>query len=78
MNANQLSDLVGKSFEDLSVEEMQLLQGAGTAEPDSTPSVVAISSVEVSQAISTLVSIVSASVVSIVASKAGKCGGKDK
>ncbi|MFA9377713.1 MAG: lichenicidin A2 family type 2 lantibiotic [Lachnotalea sp.] len=76
MNNQKLNELVGKSFEDLSVEEMQELQGASSVEINSTPatpSIVYISTVEVSEAISTLISAVSVSVVSYIASKQRKC-----
>jgi type 2 lantibiotic (TIGR03893 family) len=61
-----MDKLVGKSFEDLSVEEMQELQGAGGVEANSTPSILfslasaglsAGLSGAVSKAISTLVTV---------------------
>ncbi|WP_313076149.1 lichenicidin A2 family type 2 lantibiotic [Lacrimispora sp.] len=73
MNKKKLNDLVGKSFEDLSVEEMQELQGASGVEVNSTPTVVVISTVEVSEAVSTLVSATAISVASYIASKKNKC-----
>ncbi|WP_044289661.1 MULTISPECIES: lichenicidin A2 family type 2 lantibiotic [Robinsoniella] len=59
--------LVGKSFEELSVEEMMELQGAADIEPRSA--IVVISTIEVSEAISVLVSTISAATVSIANSK---------
>ena len=61
MNNEKLNNLVGKSFEDLSVEEMEELQGAKGSQADSTV-VIPISTIEVSEAVSTLASIISASV----------------
>ena len=72
MNNEKLNNLVGKSFEDLSIEEMEELQGAAGSQVNSTV-VIPISTIEVSEAVSTLASIISASVVSYVASKAKKC-----
>lgn len=66
MNTKSMDKLVGKSFEDLSVEEMQALQGAGDVEVQSTPSIIwSLASVvasanvsgQVSKAISTLVTV---------------------
>lgn len=68
MNKKQL---VGKSFEELSVDEMMEMQGASNAEPFST--IVLISTIEVSEAVSVLVSILSASAISVVASKKKGC-----
>lgn len=74
MNNQKLNYLVGKSFEDLSVEEMQELQGAGDVEVQSTPTVVIpISTIQVSEAISVIISATTASVVSAIASKQKKC-----
>ena len=64
MNNQKLNELVGKSFEDLSIEEMQELQGASDTHVDSTPTILysvastvasAGLSGQVSKAISTLV-----------------------
>jgi type 2 lantibiotic (TIGR03893 family) len=74
MNNQKLNHLVGKSFEDLSVDEMQDLQGSGDVEVQSTPTVVVpISTIEISQAVSALLSVASMSVASYLASKAKKC-----
>ena len=74
MNNQKLNELVGKSFEDLSIEEMEELQGGSNIQVASTPTVVVpISTVEVSQAVSTLLSAASVSLASYIASKADKC-----
>lgn len=74
MNTKNMDKLVGKSFEDLSVDEMQALQGAGDVEVQSTPTVVIpISTIEISQAVSVIISATTASVVSAIASKQKKC-----
>jgi type 2 lantibiotic (TIGR03893 family) len=74
MHDQKLNRLVGKSFEDLSVEEMQELQGAGGVEVNSTPTIIIpISTIELSEAISVLLSLTTASVISVVATKQNKC-----
>ena len=74
MNNQKLNELVGKSFEDLSIEEMEELQGGSNIQVASTPTVVVpISTVEVSQAVSTLLSAASVSLASYIVSKADKC-----
>ena len=74
MNNQKLNELVGKSFEDLSIEEMEKLQGGSNIQVASTPTVVVpISTVEVSQAVSTLLSAASVSLASYIVSKADKC-----
>lgn len=72
MSSKNEANLVGKSFEELSVDEMMEMQGAATASPDSTV-VIPISTIEVSEAVSVLVSALSATTVSIVASKKSQC-----
>ena len=66
MNNQKLNELVGKSFEDLSIEEMEKLQGGSDAQVASTPSILysVVSTVasaglsgQVSHAISTLVTV---------------------
>ena len=65
-----MDKLVGRSFEELSVEEMQILQGAGTAEPDSTPSIIV--SVSLTVASGTLSGMASKAVSTLVTA-AAKC-----
>ncbi|MFA9377712.1 MAG: lichenicidin A2 family type 2 lantibiotic [Lachnotalea sp.] len=64
MDKKNINGLVGKSFEDLSVEEMQEIQGASDVDVNSTPSIIysvisvvgsAAASGQISKAISTLV-----------------------
>ncbi|WP_313076150.1 lichenicidin A2 family type 2 lantibiotic [Lacrimispora sp.] len=64
MDKKVLNNLVGLSFEDLSIEEMQELQGASGVEVNSTPSIIysalstaasAAASAQVSKAVSTLI-----------------------
>lgn len=72
MNSKNVNNLVGKSFEELSVEEMMEMQGAANADANSTI-VIPISTIEISEAVSVLVSALSASTISVVASKKNKC-----
>lgn len=72
MSSKNVNDLVGKSFEELSVEEMMEMQGAANADANSTV-VIPISTIEISEAVSVLVSALSASTISVVASKKNKC-----
>lgn len=72
MNSKNVNNLVGKSFEELSVEEMMEMQGAANADANSTV-VIPISTIEISEAVSVLVSALSASTISVVASKKNKC-----
>ncbi len=72
MNSKNVTSLVGKSFEELSVDEMMEMQGAANVQPNSTI-VIPISTIEVSEAVSVLVSALSASTISLVASKKNKC-----
>lgn len=72
MNSKNVNNLVGKSFEELSVDEMMEMQGAANAEVNSTV-VIPISTIEVSEAVSVLVSALSAATVSVVASKKNQC-----
>jgi len=51
MSPREIDQLVGKAFEELSVEEMQELQGTGELEDESTPACV-IASATVSAAFS--------------------------
>ena len=64
--------LVGKSFEELSLDEMMEIQGAADVDPASTVAI-PISTIEVSEAVSTLVSAVTVSVASYIATKRKKC-----
>jgi type 2 lantibiotic (TIGR03893 family) len=66
MNTKHINNLVGKSFEDLSINEMETLQGAGDVEVQTTPTIIwsVVSTVasgnlsaQVSKAISTLVTV---------------------
>lgn len=66
------TNLVGKSFEELSLDEMMEIQGAADADPASTIAI-PISTIEVSEAISTLVSVSVASYASYLATKRKKC-----
>lgn len=72
MSSKNVNNLVGKSFEELSVEEMMEMQGAANADVNSTV-VIPISTIEISEAVSVLVSALSASTISVVASKKNKC-----
>ncbi|MBU5474180.1 MAG: type 2 lantibiotic [Clostridiales bacterium] len=72
MSSKNVNNLVGKSFEELSVEEMMEMQGAANADANSTV-VIPISTIEISEAVSVLVSALSASTISVVASKKNKC-----
>ena len=72
MSSKNVNNLVGKSFEELSVEEMMEMQGAANADANSTV-VIPISTIEISEAVSVLVSALSASTISVVASKKIKC-----
>ena len=72
MSSKNVNNLVGKSFEELSVEEMMEMQGAANADANSTV-VITISTIEISEAVSVLVSALSASTISVVASKKNKC-----
>lgn len=65
-------NLVGKSFEELSVDEMMQIQGAADVDPASTV-VVPISTIEISEAISVIASAATASIASYLASKRNKC-----
>ncbi|MDR3190646.1 MAG: lichenicidin A2 family type 2 lantibiotic [Lactobacillaceae bacterium] len=56
MKNDQMKNLIGTSFEELSIEEMERMQGAGGDIVNSTPTVVAISTIEVSEALSALAS----------------------
>ncbi len=72
MSSKNVNNLVGKSFEELSVEEMMEMQGAASADANSTV-VIPISTIEISEAVSVLVSAISASTISVAASKKNKC-----
>lgn len=72
MSSKNVNNLVGKSFEELSVEEMMEMQGAANADANSTV-VIPISTIEISEAVSVLVSAISASTISVAASKKNKC-----
>lgn len=72
MSSKNVNNLVGKSFEELSVEEMMEMQGAANADANSTV-VIPISTIEISEAVSVLVSALSASTIYVVASKKNKC-----
>ena len=72
MNSKNVNNLVGKSFEELSVDEMMEMQGAANAEVNSTI-VIPISTIEISEAVSILVSAFSAATISAAASKKKQC-----
>lgn len=72
MSSKNVNNLVGKSFEELSVEEMMEMQGAANADANSTI-VIPISTIEISEAVSVIVSAVSATTISVAASKKNKC-----
>lgn len=72
MSSKNVNNLVGKSFEELSVEEMMEMQGAANAEANSTI-VIPISTIEISEAVSVIVSAVSAATISVAASKKKQC-----
>lgn len=66
------ANLVGKSFEELSLDEMMEIQGAADADPASTV-VIPFSTIEVSEAISTVLSLTVASIASYLATKRKQC-----
>lgn len=72
MSSKNVNNLVGKSFEELSVEEMMEMQGAANADANSTI-VIPISTIEISEAVSVIVSAVSAATISVAASKKKQC-----
>lgn len=72
MSSKNVNNLVGKSFEELSVEEMMEMQGAANADANSTI-VIPISTIEISEAVSVIVSAVSAATISVAASKKNQC-----
>ncbi|BDH82207.1 lichenicidin A2 family type 2 lantibiotic [Lactococcus lactis] len=72
MEKERINELVGKSFEELSLEEMEKMQGAANIEARSTPTVAAITSPEMSAMISAATSVITASIAATFAKKCKK------
>lgn len=54
----QINDIVGESFEELSLSDMMLIQGSGEGvEPQATPSPISASSIPCAKAVSAVISV---------------------
>ncbi len=67
-NEKKIENVVGAGFEDMDLDEMANVQGAGDVNPETTPAASAIASPAVSKAVSGIVTVIASGALS-----AAKC-----